>query len=268
MTGPEDGAGTAEGRLLATLERLLALDAISFEGAMQRAADAAAEVLGADKVDVFLHDAPAEMLVAVGASDTPMGRLERELGLDRLPVAGGGGTVRVFRIGAPYVVADARRDRGELRAIGEALGVRATMAAPLDVAGERRGVLLACSARVGFFSKRDLAFLGALARWVGLVGQRATLVEQIAGAAAEEGLRAAAEEAIGALTPRQREVAALIAGGLSNREIADRLVLTPGTVANHVEKILGRLGFSRRTQVAVWAVGRGLAGPEGEPTGP
>ena len=42
----------------------------------------------------------------------------------------------------------------------------------------------------------------------------------------------------------------LVAGGLTNLEIAERLVLTPGTVANHVESILRRLGFRSRTQVA------------------
>jgi DNA-binding NarL/FixJ family response regulator len=57
------------------------------------------------------------------------------------------------------------------------------------------------------------------------------------------------------LTPRQREVAALITEGLSNSEIALRLVLEPGTVANHVGNILSRLGFRSRTQIATWALG-------------
>lgn len=60
------------------------------------------------------------------------------------------------------------------------------------------------------------------------------------------------------LTPRQREVAALIARGYSNRRIAETLVLEEGTVANHVQHILGRLGVSNRAQVAVWVVERGL----------
>ena len=53
-------------------------------------------------------------------------------------------------------------------------------------------------------------------------------------------------------------MAALIAEGLSNAEIAERLVLVPGTVANHVESILNRLGFKSRSQIAVWAVEHGL----------
>jgi non-specific serine/threonine protein kinase len=60
------------------------------------------------------------------------------------------------------------------------------------------------------------------------------------------------------LTPREREVKALIAQGLTNRQIASRLVITDRTVAAHVEHILNKLGFSSRTQVGVWAAEHGL----------
>jgi non-specific serine/threonine protein kinase len=59
------------------------------------------------------------------------------------------------------------------------------------------------------------------------------------------------------LTARQREVAALVAEGLSNAEIAERLVLTQGTVAGHVEQIMRALKAKNRVQVAVWAVKQG-----------
>jgi DNA-binding NarL/FixJ family response regulator len=55
------------------------------------------------------------------------------------------------------------------------------------------------------------------------------------------------------LTPREHEIASLIAQGLSNREIADELVISPATAARHVANILSKLGFSSRTQVASWA---------------
>ena len=55
------------------------------------------------------------------------------------------------------------------------------------------------------------------------------------------------------LTPREHETASLIAQGLSNREIADELVISPATAARHVANILAKLGFSSRTQVASWA---------------
>lgn len=55
------------------------------------------------------------------------------------------------------------------------------------------------------------------------------------------------------LTPREREVLALIGQGASNREIAQALFLSEGTVKNHVTNILGRLGLRDRTQVALLA---------------
>ena len=54
------------------------------------------------------------------------------------------------------------------------------------------------------------------------------------------------------LTPREREIAALIARGLSNRAIADELVISQATVARHVANMLTKLGFSSRAQVAAW----------------
>ncbi|WPR64512.1 LuxR C-terminal-related transcriptional regulator [Glutamicibacter protophormiae] len=57
------------------------------------------------------------------------------------------------------------------------------------------------------------------------------------------------------LTRKEREVAALVAEGLTNRAIAQRLVLSPRTIDGHVERILAKLGFSSRAQVAVWVSG-------------
>jgi pimeloyl-ACP methyl ester carboxylesterase/DNA-binding CsgD family transcriptional regulator len=58
------------------------------------------------------------------------------------------------------------------------------------------------------------------------------------------------------LTPRQREVAALVAEGLTNREIAARLVITERSVESHVDRIRLRLGVRSRAQVAVWMAER------------
>lgn len=58
------------------------------------------------------------------------------------------------------------------------------------------------------------------------------------------------------LTPREREVAELVAEGLTNRQIAYRLVVVQRTVDSHVEHILAKLGFSARAQIAAWATRR------------
>jgi DNA-binding NarL/FixJ family response regulator len=64
------------------------------------------------------------------------------------------------------------------------------------------------------------------------------------------------------LTRREREVAALIAQGLMNREIADRLIISEMTADSHVSHILRKLGFRSRAQVATWAVAHGLTAPD------
>src|SRR5690606_41877085 len=58
------------------------------------------------------------------------------------------------------------------------------------------------------------------------------------------------------LTPREREVASLLAGGLTTTEIARRLLISRKTVAVHVSHILAKLDMSRRTQVAAWVASR------------
>jgi DNA-binding CsgD family transcriptional regulator len=70
--------------------------------------------------------------------------------------------------------------------------------------------------------------------------------------------RRAAQKEWGGLTPREREVAVLIAQGKSNREIAVGLVLTEPTVKTHVGNILSKLGFTTRAQIAAWAVEKRL----------
>ena len=67
-----------------------------------------------------------------------------------------------------------------------------------------------------------------------------------------------APEAARDLTRREREILAHVAEGLSNREIAGRLVLSPETVKSHVAAVLHKLDLSDRTQAAVYAVRHGL----------
>jgi DNA-binding CsgD family transcriptional regulator len=62
----------------------------------------------------------------------------------------------------------------------------------------------------------------------------------------------------GPLAPREREVAALVAQGLTNQEIASLLVITERTAETHVQHILNKLGFNTRAQIAAWAVENGL----------
>jgi len=64
-----------------------------------------------------------------------------------------------------------------------------------------------------------------------------------------------------ALTEREREVMALVADGLSNDEIAERLVISPATARTHVSRAMTKLGARDRTQLAVLAYETGLVRP-------
>ncbi|WP_093377474.1 response regulator [Flavimobilis marinus] len=68
--------------------------------------------------------------------------------------------------------------------------------------------------------------------------------------------RAEHEDPTADLTPSELRVVDLIAEGLSNREIAERLSVAEKTVKNHITSLLAKMGLQRRTQVAAWAAGR------------
>jgi DNA-binding CsgD family transcriptional regulator len=62
------------------------------------------------------------------------------------------------------------------------------------------------------------------------------------------------------ITAREREVAVLIAKGLSNQQIAEHLVIAPSTANRHVANILCKLGFSSRARIATWVTERRVHG--------
>ena len=94
----------------------------------------------------------------------------------------------------------------------------------------------------------DAAFDAAFAQ-----GAAYSFEQAVALALGEETARPPAKPGMaGRLTRREHEIAVLIGEGLSNREIAARLVISQRTAETHVEHILSKLGFSSRAQVARW----------------
>jgi predicted ATPase/DNA-binding CsgD family transcriptional regulator len=80
----------------------------------------------------------------------------------------------------------------------------------------------------------------------------------VAGRGAVAGADEAAATVPGTLTPRERQIVALVVNGRSNRAIAEELFISPATAARHIANILAKLGFTSRTQIAAWAVGQDL----------
>jgi predicted ATPase/DNA-binding NarL/FixJ family response regulator len=96
-------------------------------------------------------------------------------------------------------------------------------------------------------------------------GRAMTYQEALAHALDEPGQpgRTPQRDAWAPLTRRERQVADLLARGMSNREIAAALVISRRTAEAHVQRILIKLGFTNRAQVAAWAVARLRAAADG-----
>jgi len=117
--------------------------------------------------------------------------------------------------------------------------MRTMQASAMLAAGDRAGALTVARQAVA-----------DLKSWPGWRRDRAeALVRRLEGSGAR---------ADGELTAREREVAALIAEGLTNSQLAERLFISPKTAAVHVSNILMKLGLSSRAEVAAWAVRHGV----------
>ena len=190
------GGSLLSQRLLDVLEHLLQLPAGDLKATLSHVSDVIARASGADKVDAFLYDAPRDSLVAVGSSTQPLSMLQRQYGLDVLPLSNGGRAVQVFKSGETFLSGSADEDAEELPGIRHVLKVKSNLGVPLDVGGERRGMMMVASLQAEFFTAEDARFMETVARWVGVVAHRGQLAEQISRNAAEQGRRAGAEELI------------------------------------------------------------------------
>lgn len=156
--------------------------------------------------------------------------------------------------------------------IEEAAGLYADAAATLGSAPEilagHRGTAHVGAARcLTLLGRHDQARAHAgagathLARWGGWRVDHLEAVERRLGLGTEV-------DGPPALTPREREVTALLTEGLTNAQLAERLYISPRTAAVHVSNILAKLGMTSRAEVAAWAARGGQAeadrpGPDG-----
>ena len=193
------------------------------------------------------------------------------------------GLLLVWAIGARVAAAvGAVDDVGYFRAGSSPIagGTSSAAAGRRPASGPVELTLGACSSALGDWAAalEDLRRASALCREVGAPGLRVEadclLAEALDASGDPVAARAVAAEAVplartlgmrpglarlerlavadDPLSPRERQIAELVADGLSNREIAATLVISERTAQNHVQHILGKLGFANRAQIAAW----------------
>ena len=116
------------------------------------------------------------------------------------------------------------------------------------------GYLLKNTCRAGLLAAIRAAAAGQKLLDPSVTGK---VMERLAGLAARE-----EERATEVISGREKEVLGLVAQGLTNKEIADKLVISENTARNHVSNILGKLGLSHRAQAAAFAARHGLLDEE------
>src|SRR6266536_720625 len=173
--------------------------------------------------------------VYLASSNGYRGAFARTLGI----LAGAGGD---------YLAADHHLDAAE--------AMERHVGAPAELAMARLAHARVLRARDASGDRdRALALAGLAARTARRLGMAPTL-----GGATALGheLSGVGPDAVGSLTARERQVALLLADGLANRAIADRLAVSERTVESHVRNLLTKLGLTNRTQVAAWTLRAGL----------
>jgi len=177
-----------------------------------------------------LPEASQHARACLGLSQTIDDRFSIALGLEELA----------------WINADQRRHRRAATLLGSADALFTDLAAPISSYHHLVGFHRSCEqdtrAALG-----DTTFHDAFT-----YGRNLTHQAALAFALEQPSAPTSTPTAATPLTPRERQVAGLIAEGLSNKEIAARLVISQRTAETHVENILTKLGFTSRVQVAAW----------------
>ena len=154
------------------------------------------------------------------------------------------------------------RMEGAARIAGAAEALRQRGGGPLSPAARARFDRLVAPVRtsLGEEAYAEAWQLGHALDLEEAVSEALAITEPVSPASADDTPPAviALDVSVSVLSRREIEVAALIGQGMTNRQIAEALVIAEGTVANHVVHILSKLVFSSRAQVAVWAADHGL----------
>jgi DNA-binding CsgD family transcriptional regulator len=202
----------------------------------------------------------AYTMMALGVEVWRQGDLRRATELERQGLVfnrslgdmlGAGVTIEVLA----WIAAAEEDHERAARLLGILRTVWAQVGAPLSGYGHLAGYHDDCEAGARQ-ALGEAGFAAAVRR-----GERLAYEEALAYALQEDGPGQDVKAERAPLTRREREIAELVAHGLTNKEIAASLVIAQRTAEGHVEHIMTKLGFSSRAQIAVW-VGERARGAE------
>ncbi|GAT65315.1 ATPase-like protein [Planomonospora sphaerica] len=248
--------------LVAYMSRGLAAEHALWRGEPERALDHVTAVLGvlepSDTGSIRIAAIGLWALAELGRADGADRLLDRARSAARTGM-GREGTAWLLRAEAEWHRVHGRLDAGAWRAVAEAFDYgfvyevarsRWRLAEALLAAGDRAAALEEWEQAV-----KTAESLGArpLGDSLAALGRRARF-----GPVRRSEPEPAGPDRTAALTGREREVLALVADGLPNREIGERLFIAPKTVSVHVSNILGKLGVASRTQAVAAARRAGL----------
>jgi predicted ATPase/DNA-binding NarL/FixJ family response regulator len=195
------------------------------------------------------------LAAARGDLDLARARYEQSLAIfEALGDTSGGGIVRLHLGAVAALAGDPARARQHFEAAVAHLGAAAdvpAVAASLDAFAR-----LAAARGYSAAAARLAEAATSLRTRPGTARQR--IVEQALELAVALEQQPAVDSQLARLTQREREVASLLAQGLTNREIGERLVISERTAEGHVEHLRNKLGYSSREQIAAWYLGNPL----------
>ncbi len=149
--------------------------------------------------ELLLHHQESDELLALAISDTALGHLQREVGLDHLPLGKAGALAQVFLTGQPFFSNHLETEAHFPADLREKLELESALAVPIEAAGSRRGVLLLASTAVDAFVEDDRLFLGLISTRLGALLQEQEWSQELAQVEAERLARLEREDFLAAV---------------------------------------------------------------------
>ncbi|MBC8074772.1 MAG: GAF domain-containing sensor histidine kinase [Chloroflexales bacterium] len=146
----------------------------------QTITDQLSTITQAEIASILLHSPATDELIAFGSSDTLLGRLQRERGLDHIPLATSGPLLQVFQHGAPVRINHA--DALAALPMVQAVGIHSMLIVPLQVEQACEGLVVLAATRPSAFSDDDVSFLSFISVRLGYALHHDTLTDELAAA--------------------------------------------------------------------------------------